>query len=117
MVAAYDHDHVVILLAHAIERHNHRARRRQQLPMFELKRSSIVERPESCVLTPARGYVRIKIMAYSGLNCRVRGGTMTTAAKQFDSSMLDTWKHFYGAIAVMMLAALGSIPVRGRTVR
>ena len=36
VVAAYDHDHAVILLIDAIERHKHRTRWRQKLPMFEL---------------------------------------------------------------------------------
>ena len=54
VVAAHDRDHAVILLTDGIERHNHRTRWRQKLPMFELMRSSAIERPESCVLTPAR---------------------------------------------------------------
>ena len=53
VVVAYDRDHAITQLADAIERHNHRTRWKQQLPMFELMRPSIVERPESCVLTPA----------------------------------------------------------------
>ena len=54
VVAAYDRDHAVILLTDATLRHNHRTRWRQQLPRYELMRSSIIRRPESCVLTPAR---------------------------------------------------------------
>ena len=54
MVAAYDRDYAIILLTDAIERHNHRTRWRQELPMYELMRSSVIERPESYVLTPAR---------------------------------------------------------------
>ena len=53
VVAAHDRDHAVILLTDGIERHNHRTRWRQKLRMFELMRSSAIERPESCVLTPA----------------------------------------------------------------
>lgn len=53
VVIAYICDHAVILLTDAVERHNHRTRWGQQLPMFELMRSSVIERPESCVLTPA----------------------------------------------------------------
>ena len=47
VVVAYDRDHAITQLADAIERHNHRTHWRQQLPMFELMRPSIVERPES----------------------------------------------------------------------
>ena len=51
--SAYDVSHAIILLTEAMERHNHRTRWRQQLPRYELMRSSVIERPESCVLTPA----------------------------------------------------------------
>ena len=43
VVAAYGRDHAIILLTDAIERHNRRTRWRQQLPMYELMRSSIIE--------------------------------------------------------------------------
>ncbi len=46
-LAAYDRDHAFTL------RHNHRTRWRQQLPMYELIQASVIERPESCALTPA----------------------------------------------------------------
>ncbi len=52
--SGYDVSHAIILLTEAIGRHNHRTRWRQQLPMYELMRSSVIGRPESCVLTPAR---------------------------------------------------------------
>ena len=55
VVAAYHRDHAIILLTDAIERHNHRTRWWQKLPMFELMRARIFERPENRVLTPARG--------------------------------------------------------------
>ena len=54
VVVAYDARHAVIPLTDAIERHNHPVRWRQKLPMFELMRASVIERPESCVLAPAR---------------------------------------------------------------
>ena len=43
----------IILLTDATLRHRIRIRWRQKLPMYELMRSSIIERPESCMLTPA----------------------------------------------------------------
>ena len=68
VVAAYDAQHAVILLTDATERHNHRTRWRQKLPMFELMRSNIIERPESCVLTRARArFANISNGAYPGL--------------------------------------------------
>ena len=55
VVAAYHARHAIILLTDATlrHRHRHRIRWRQKLPMYELMRSSIIERPESCMLTPA----------------------------------------------------------------
>ena len=53
--AAYDVSHAIILLTEATLRHNHRTRCRQQLPRYELMRSSVIERPENCALTPASG--------------------------------------------------------------
>ena len=55
VVAAYDVSHAIILLTEATLRHNHRTRRRQQLPRYDLMRSSVIERPENCVLTPTSG--------------------------------------------------------------
>ena len=52
VVAAHDRDHAIIMLTDAIQRHNHRTRWRRQSPMFELMRSTVIEPPESCVLTP-----------------------------------------------------------------
>ena len=52
---AYHARHAIILLTDATLRHRIRIRIRwrQKLPMYELMRSSIIERPESCMLTPA----------------------------------------------------------------
>ena len=53
VVAAYHARHAIILLTDATLCHRIRIRWRQKLPMYELMRSSIIERPESCMLTPA----------------------------------------------------------------
>ena len=66
-VAAYDTNHATILLNDAIERRNHRTHWRQKLPMYELMRSRIIERPESCVLTPvSAGFATIHDGNYYG---------------------------------------------------
>ena len=53
-VAAYDRDHAINLLTHAVGRHNQRTRRLQQLSMYQLTQCRILESPESYVFTPAR---------------------------------------------------------------
>ena len=53
--SAYDVSHAIIPPTEATLRHNHRTRWRQKLPRYELMRSSVIERPENCVLTPASG--------------------------------------------------------------
>ena len=54
VVAAYDTRHAIDLCCAALERHNQRTRRQRGLPYFRLIAASVAERPENCVLTPAR---------------------------------------------------------------
>ena len=56
VVASYDRDHAFILLTDATLRHNHRTRKRQKLPMFELIAPALSSgRRAACSLQRALG--------------------------------------------------------------